>query len=150
MLEPSETLMPVADGLEDTMAGAVTTAGLSLLEMSEQRPTLVVFLRHSGCPFCIEAMADVARQRRAIEQSGVQVVLAHMGPEPAGEIFEANGVGDLPRISDPEQKLYRAFGLRRGNLWQLGGPKVWWRVFQALSAGRRVGRVVGDAWQMPG
>lgn len=151
MLEPSETILRQAGPTSDIITSARTNAGHTLDDLSHDRPMLIIFLRHSGCPFCIEAMTDLSKQRRVIESSGVGVVLVHMGDEPGSqEFFDSNGVGDIPRISDPEQKLYMSFGLKRGNLWQLGGPKVWWRVFQAGLVGKRVGKAVGDAWQMPG
>lgn len=151
MLEPSDTLMPDIRAVEDTIARTVTNSGRSLLDLSHDKPTLVVFLRHSGCPFCLEALHDIQRQRRVIEDAGTQIVLVHMGPEEADfKMFEAHGVQDLPRIADPDQSLYRSFGLRRGSLWQLGGPKVWLRVFRAVAVGKRVVKASGDAWQMPG
>jgi peroxiredoxin len=136
---------------EDALARAITTAGPSVLDLSRQRPLLVVFLRHSGCPFCIETLRDLSKQRQAIEGAGVGIVLFHMGPEPASALlFDANGVGDLPRVSDPERALYRALGLRRGGLWALAAPSVWWRLMRAAFVGKRLGKAVGDPWQMPG
>ena len=40
--------------------------------------------------------------------------------------------------------------LRRGNLWQIGGPKVWVRSMLAALRGHVPGSVEGDAMQMPG
>ncbi len=51
----------------------------SLLEMSSATPTLVVFLRHSGCTFCRETMALLNRQQWRLHRSGVQLALVHMG-----------------------------------------------------------------------
>lgn len=151
MLHPSETLAPVLHKMTPALATAITNQGSNLLELSQRKPTLVVFLRHSGCPFCLEAMQDIARQRRIIEQSGVAIVLVHMSPESEAQpLFEANNVGDLPRISDPEQLLYNSFGLKRATLLQLAGPKVWLRVAPAVMRGKRLGKAFGDAWQMPG
>ena len=52
------------------LAGALTSTGASLAELSRQQPILVVFLRHAGCTFCREALADLATQRAAIEKTG--------------------------------------------------------------------------------
>lgn len=136
---------------KDTLASARTQTGASLLELSEARPVLVVFLRFSGCPFCLEAMDDIQKHRGELESRGVSIAFVHMMNESeARPFFEANGVDDLPRISDADQSLYRAFGLKRGSLWQIMGPYVWWRLLQAVRIGRRVGRAVGDMRQMPG
>ncbi|MHC4940524.1 MAG: AhpC/TSA family protein [Planctomycetota bacterium] len=53
-------------------------------------------------------------------------------------------------ISDPEGTLYRAFGLERGSLAQLAGPRVVASAFRAFSRGHGIGRPVGDPRQMPG
>ncbi len=140
-----------ATDIQRMLAHAMTNAGSSLLDLSNERPTLAVFLRFSGCPFCLEAMHDIKQKRLALESKGVQVVFVHMMTETeARPLFEANGVGEIPRISDPDRRLYDALGLKRGNLWQIMGPFVWFRVMQAGRIGKRIGRAVGDMWQMPG
>jgi hypothetical protein len=44
--------------------------GESLLSLSRRRPQLVVCLRHLGCTFCRESLADLARLRSEIESTG--------------------------------------------------------------------------------
>jgi hypothetical protein len=69
----------------------------------------------------------------------------------ARTFFERYGLGDVAQISDPDCILYRSFGLRRGTLSQLFGPRVWRRGFDAgIRAGHGIGRLVGDGFQMPG
>lgn len=137
--------------IEDVLQNTSTNHGESLAALSSRAPALVVFLRHLGCTFCREALADLRDRRERIESGGAQIVLVHMAPEDvAAPFFDKHGLGDLPRISDPDQSLYRAFGLRRGSLLQLFGPKVWWRGLVATLRGHRVGKLVGDGFQMPG
>ena len=126
--------------------------GVSIDHLSRTSPVLMVFLRHAGCTFCREALADLARQRRRLEQSGVQMLLVHMGEREFGrEFFSKYGLEDLPQISDPHRHLYRAFGLRRGDVRMLFGPKVWIRGLQAAVLQRHgAGKLVGDGFQMPG
>ena len=58
----------------------------------------------------------------------MRIVLVHMGDSEAIEkLIEKYGLGGVDRICDPERKLYQAFGLKRGRLRQLFGPKVLWR-----------------------
>lgn len=129
-----------------------TQFGVSLLEMSQLSPVMVIFLRHFGCTFCREAVADLASRRREIEQQGVRLAFVHMSSEEeADDFFVDHGLADVARVSDPKQIVYRAFGLERGSWGQLFGPKVLWRGIQAgFLEGRGVGRPVGDAFQMPG
>jgi hypothetical protein len=44
-----------------------TNYGVTLNELSRISPVLLVFLRHAGCTFCREALADLAARRPEIE-----------------------------------------------------------------------------------
>lgn len=129
-----------------------TQAGTSLLELSRRGPILLVCLRHFGCSFCREALERLARDRSAIEASGVRLVLVHQSDEAgAARFLDTFGLGGVDRVSDPRRWLYFHLGLRQGGPWQLLGPKVW---FRALAAGvlkrHGLGRVQGDVRQLPG
>lgn len=129
-----------------------TQDGVTLDELSRLSPVLLVFLRHAGCTFCREALSDLAARRSEIEKHGARLVLVHMGSEEQGaRFFSRYGLESVQRISDPERSLYRAFGLPRGSISDLFGPKVWVRGFQAGILGRHgVGTLAGDGFQMPG
>jgi len=133
------------------LAEARTTTGASLAELSQNRPVLAVFLRHSGCTFCRETMADLAARRTALEAAGTTLALVHMStPDDFARLAHSYQLGDVPAFADPERRLYRGLGLRRGRLRQLLGPSVWRRGFTAWRAGHAVGRLDGDGTQMPG
>ncbi len=131
---------------------AKTQYGLSILDHSKLRPVLLVFLRHLGCTFCREALADLSAHRREIEANGTQIVLVLMGREQQAEkALKNHGLSDVPRIWDPKLALYRAFGIKKGGAMQLFGPKVWWRGVQAgIFGGHGLGAPEGDITQMPG
>ena len=126
--------------------------GEKLDELADPRPQLVVFLRHAGCTFCREALADIAEQREQIESRGCGIVLVHMGKNDRDEVFFASyGLDDLPRFSDPECRLYRQFGLDLGGFAELLGPMTWIRGFMAaLINGHGFGMLRGNGFQMPG
>jgi hypothetical protein len=126
--------------------------GATLEQLSADSPTLVIFLRHTGCMFCREALADLSRQRAAIEATGARLALVHMSqPLSATLRFERYSLGDVHRYRDPECILYRAFGLQRGSFRQLFGLWVWCRgIVAAVLRGHGVGRGEGDWCQMPG
>lgn len=127
-----------------------TQYGLTLEEHSKLTPVLLVFLRHSGCMFCREALSDLARMQNGIEEEGARLVLVHMGRESnTGDFFDRYGLENVPRISDPDRALYRAFALNRGSVADVFGPRVWWRGLQLLTR-YGVGRPAGDGFQMPG
>lgn len=126
--------------------------GCSVTQLSADTDTLLLFLRHSGCTFCREALADVARQREQLEAGGIVLVLIHMGTDQdAAKQFAAYGLQDVHRISDPECVLYRSYGLQRGRFLQLFGPEVWWPGFRAaILGGHGVGKLGGDGFQLGG
>ncbi len=57
---------------------------------------------------------------------------------------------DAPFVSDPELRLYTAFGLGRGSLGEVMGPATWLAGLRALRKGHFVGRPVGDPLVLPG
>lgn len=126
-------------------------AGSTLAELSGEQTLLVVFLRHSGCTFCREALSDLRKRRATIEESGGRIVLVHLGDEPsARSFFDRYELGDVSRISDPGRVLYRAFRLARGTFLELLGPRVVVRGIAATLAGHGAGPSGGDGFQMPG
>lgn len=119
--------------------------------LSDESPVMLVFLRHLGCTFCLETLQDLRAQRERIESRGVRPVIVHMSDDQSAEaLFERYGLGDLSRVSDPEQALYRAFELRRAGVIDLFGPRVWGQGLRAVLRGNGVGRLRGDGFQMPG
>jgi peroxiredoxin len=144
------------NGHSTDFASAIRAAqdqnGESLYDSSHKNPVLVVFLRHSGCTFCREALADIQHDRDRIEAGGVRIALVHMTSDREAETFFGEyGLDDLSRFSDPDRSLYRAFGLSRGRVSQILGLKTWWRGFVAgFVKGHGLGRLRGDGRQMPG
>jgi peroxiredoxin len=126
--------------------------GTTLWDLTHTKPRLLVFLRHSGCAFCREALSDLRARRAEIETLGAGLAFVHMmNDADAAPFFNDYSLGDVPRFSDPDRALYGAFRLKRGSLAQLLGPKVWIRGMQAsFLKGHGIGRPIGDPFQMPG
>lgn len=97
-------------------------------------------------------MADVGRQRAAIDAKGTQVAFVHMHPEAqAAEYFGRYGLGDLPRVSDPDRRLYEAFGLSSATAGSLFRWATLRRYAQAIFGGGHLPALVGGSLsQMPG
>ncbi len=96
-------------------------------------------------------MTDLAARRKSIEAEGVKIALVHMGtPEPFAKFAEGYGLADIPAVSDPERRLYRGLGLRRGKLRQIFGWSVLTRGARAFFSGHGAGTLQGDGMQLPG
>ena len=128
----------------------------SLAQITERQPVLLIFLRHFGCSFCREAIADIAKRRKRLEARGVRIIFVHMAPEKATaeQFFKKYRLYPIDHISDPEKRFYQAFGLGRGTPAQLFGLMNWIRGFQAgVLEGHGFayhGEDIGDGFQMPG
>ena len=69
----------------------------------------------------------------------------------SAHLFRTYGLEQPEYIEDPEQELYRAFGLRRGGFSELASPGVIWRGLRAgLLEGHGIGYPAGDVLQLPG
>ena len=147
----------------DTAAGAATVdlntiletartqAGMSLAELSRAGPVLLLLLRHSGCVFCREALADAAAALPKIEAAGARLVLVHQGTDDElRPLLERYRLERIDRVSDPTKEVYRGLEVPRGSFGQLFGPAVWGRGLAAVLQGHGIGPLVGDGFQMPG
>ena len=137
---------------DDPRATLQASTGKTLTELSADQPVLVAFLRHSGCTFCRELLAELGRRRLDIEAQGIGIVLVHLEDDAdVRTLADSYGLADVPRIADPEQQLYAAFELRRMSPLELFNPAVWLRGFRAAILKRHgFGSVKGDVLQMPG
>jgi hypothetical protein len=111
---------------------------------------LVLFIRHAGCTFCREALAELAAARDRLEAQGLALAVVHMSQtEPAAMLLSRYGLSDVDHFSDPDCRLFRAFSLSRGSLWQVLGPDVWRRGLAALVK-HGIGKPTGDGFQLGG
>ena len=136
----------------DPLRTLIGNTGKSLLQLSQETRVLVVFLRHSGCTFCREALSDISANRLKIEAIGTKIALVHLSSEAdIAPFVQKYHVADLPRFSDPDRQLYREFDLSAGSPAQLLGVKVWWHgMLAALHAGHGFGVSQESMFQMPG
>lgn len=97
-------------------------------------------------------MAEISRKRAAIVAKGTQLAFVHMSNEElARKFFAGYGFEHAERVSDPQRQLYKRFNLVRGGFPQFLGLKTLKRMFVAgLINGHGLGKLAGDAFQMPG
>ena len=84
-----------------------TESGRTLLELVDESPLLLIFLRHFGCSFCRQTLDEVSKLRSQIEAKGIRPVFVHLGtPERAKPYFDYYHLSDIERVSDPPASLY--------------------------------------------
>lgn len=129
-----------------------TTTGENLADLSEEKPVLLVFLRHLGCPFCQEALQQISTRRDEIEQRGFRLLLVYMSDSATAKYYlSQHNLQDVDQLSDPESIAYKRFKLHRGSFNQLLGLKVLYRwIWLAIAKKIFYQGKEGDIYQMPG
>ena len=146
-------IVPAPPTTAELLARMPTSGGRTVAELSAVAPVLLVFLRHFGCTFCREAMADLAARRLGFDAQGVRLVLVHMTEAAVAEPwFERYGLAGVDHVCDASCEFYQGFGLTKGSFQQLFGLHAWIRGFEAgVVGGHWVGvQQLGDGFQMPG
>ena len=140
--------------LADSLREFHTETGRSLLDLVDESPVLLVFLRHFACAFCAQALDRVSQVRSQIEVKGVRPVFVHLGsPQRAKPYFDYYNLSDVERISNPEATLYQvpAFGLSRTNPYLHSlHPAVLLGWLKGALFKYGIGLIKEDAEQMPG
>lgn len=130
-----------------------TNTSTNLKNLSDEKPVLLVFLRHFGCVFCKEAMADLSALKAEITKKDFQLAFVHMSEQALAQTYlDEFGLGDCVHISDPDCKYYTAFRLTKGSFSQLYGLQSWIRGFSKETKSFKLERAkqLGDSTQMPG
>src|SRR6201996_6031886 len=157
MTPPQDSQLPDSplpeSTLRTTLRGYQTESGRNLMDLLDESPILLIFLRHFGCSFCRETLDDVSRIRDQIEAKGVRPVFVHLGtPERAKPYFDYYHLSDIERVSDPGATLYAqpVFALpRRGAFSHFLVPGVllgWLRAIPKVG----IGLIKEDGEQLPG
>jgi hypothetical protein len=143
-----------ATELPEVLGAFHTETGRTLLELVDESPVLLIFLRHFGCAFCRQAIDQVSQIKGEIAAKGTRPVFVHLGtPERAQPFFDYYELQDVERVSNPEGTLYQhsVFQLARVNsLWALLSPAVLksWATGTLKKYG--IGGFEEDGLQMPG
>lgn len=128
-----------------------TNKGDRLIELSNKRPLLLVFIRHLGCTFCRETVSEISEIENKIKEKNLEPVFVHLSDPSFGDKFFGEYFNhEVSHISDPTRVLYRALKIKRGSLWQLYGLKTWYRgIVAAIFKGHGgVKSIEGDVMQL--
>lgn len=56
----------------------------------------------------------------------------------------------FPLLADPHRRVYRAYGMGRGGVWDIWGPSTWWAYLRLFLKGRRWRGIQDDPAQLGG
>ena len=111
---------------------------------------LLVFLRHFGCMFCRETLADLRALCEGEEPGFPAPLFFFEGSPLEGKVLLREHWAEARAIADPDAELYEAFGVGRGGLVKMFGPGVWAGRSRAAAKGHTNGARSGDVFRMPG
>ena len=115
-----------------------------LSSLYESERMVLIFLRHLGCVFCKEHVAQLK------PLTDVNIVFVTLGTVEQTEAFRLKTRSPHKFICDPEKKLHSLFNLTRGGLAEFFNPHTIVRTIGALLKGHMNGLPQGDASQLPG
>jgi peroxiredoxin len=126
--------------------------GEKLLNRSEGRSLIFLFVRHEGCTFCRESLQELSKVIERFMENQHEVYVVHMGSKKQNvELASRYGLEKAHFISDPDLVFYKSFKIRRASFGEAFNPKVLWRGFMAgVFKGHGVGALRGDGFQMGG
>lgn len=130
--------------LSDVEVQLSTGETVTLGALYAEQPLALVFLRHLGCIFCREHVAQLRRLK------DLNIVFVTLGNVEQTEAFRQKMQSPHRFICDPEKALYHHFDLPRGGLTQVLSPQVFVRAIGATLQGHSNARTGQDPLQMPG
>jgi peroxiredoxin len=110
---------------------------------------ILFFLRYLGCPICQYKIAEIRRDAVKFTDKGAKIFVV-LQSDPA--IVE-QAVGDEPTpftiICDPEQAIFKLYGVEPGNILHYIAPSVILKSFRASRSGIKRGLKEGNEMQRP-
>ncbi|MFL5821894.1 MAG: AhpC/TSA family protein [Solirubrobacteraceae bacterium] len=114
------------------------------------RPTVVAFLRHTGCPFA-ELTMHRLRDASAAWPEIQWIAISHAPPQATERWREAvGGAGEVHVLSDPSRRAYAEWGLGRTSLGHFLGRRSLRGVAGLARQGIRNRHPHGTRWQAAG
>lgn len=112
-----------------------------------QRPAVVAFLRHVGCPFAeatVREMAALVSAHPALDF----IAVTHSGEEPSRRWCDAfGGAAGVQLVADPERAHYAAWGVGLSDRHHFAGKESLAAVWRLLDRGIHNRWASGTRWQ---
>ncbi|KAK3944609.1 hypothetical protein QBC46DRAFT_373830 [Diplogelasinospora grovesii] len=122
------------------------------LSFPSDKPVLVVFLRHCGCPFAEKTFKSLTKLSTRHPELHC-IAVSHSSQTATDRwIIEVGGEWDVQVIVDPDRDLYSAWGLGISSTWHALSP---WAIYKTYQLGKTEGiwnrtTESGSRWQTGG
>ncbi|OAA54423.1 Thioredoxin-like fold protein [Cordyceps fumosorosea ARSEF 2679] len=100
------------------------------IPLPDGKPTVIVFLRHCGCPFAEKVFKNLSKLSH--EQPGLHcIAVSHSSTETTEKwIPEVGGAWSTDVVIDEARDLYAQWGLGLSSVWHMSGPSVLYAVYR--------------------
>ncbi len=88
-------------------------ATVNISDLWKDSPLVLVFVRHKGCPFCRQYLADITRQYAEIKKRGAKVAVVMMGGKADLKDFLSTRSFPFEVYGNEGVAAYRAYSLKR-------------------------------------
>ena len=147
---PGTKQIRVGEQAPDFTIADVHGNDFSLSSYQGKKNVVLVFLRYQGCPLCQMTLQQLKNAYNEFESRDAEV--AAFVQSPARTILKSGDADAFPfrLIPDPDERIYKLFGIGIGGIGALLAPKTIDRALRATLQGHRQGRMEGNTWQLPG
>lgn len=95
-------------------------------------------------------MSQLRHKYGDFRAAGAEVAVISFAQPRAMEYYARDLQVPFPLLSDPERAAYIAYGLRKGGLWSIFGPKTVWEYVKLMAHGRLFRGIQADPFQLGG
>jgi peroxiredoxin len=123
---------------------------LPLGSLWQERPAMLFLVRHFGCQFCREQIADLKPVIPELRAAGVEPIVIGNGTPLMAEAFREETGLDVPLYTNPGREVYVALGAKRPSFLVMLNPRMWRNYVRSAIRGYWPSRIKGDAAQLGG
>ncbi|MFA6448477.1 MAG: peroxiredoxin-like family protein [bacterium] len=144
------TFLKVGQMAPDFTMDDATGGRFALSDYKGKGSVVLVFLRYAGCPICQLALADLKDAYDEFKARGAEV--AAFVQSPPDTIKKSGDLSVFPfrLIPDPNETIYKLYGVAGGSFFDMLHPQTVARGIQAVAHGHKQGKMEGNQWQLPG
>ncbi|KAL7626929.1 hypothetical protein AAE478_003703 [Parahypoxylon ruwenzoriense] len=122
------------------------------LDLPSDKPTVIVFLRHCGCPFAEQTFKDLTALSTRHKDVHF-VAISHSSPEVTERwVVQNGGNWNVSVVVDYERELYTQWGLGISTTWQVWNPRIVYKTLRLSKDENIWNRTTesGTRWQTSG
>jgi peroxiredoxin len=115
------------------------------------KPLVLVFLRHLGCTFCRQQLAELARDHAQFVSAGAEIACVAQGDAKVGKAYAILAALPFPLLlCGDDLTAYQRYGLIQARFRSMLNPIMVMKGIASLLQGYKQTEVIGNARQLGG